>query len=96
MPFMDKNHLPPEGFYFTNRGDVVRCAFCGMEVGQWEEGDDAFKDHLRWSPSCGFIKGLIVGDIPIGSDGQPGTSSSSSSSSSPSLSSSSSPPPPSF
>jgi len=84
VPFMDKDHLSAAGFFFTNRGDVVRCAFCGVEVGRWEEGDDAFRDHQRWSPSCGFIKGLIVGNIPIGSDGQPGTSSSSSSSSLPS------------
>jgi len=76
VPFMDTNHLSAAGFYFTNRGDVVRCAFCGVEVGRWEEGDDAFRDHQRWSPSCGFIKGLRVGNIPIDSDGQPGTSSS--------------------
>jgi len=79
VSFMDKNHLSAAGFYFTNRNDVVRCAFCGVEVGRWEVGDDAFRDHQRWSPSCGFIKGLIVGNIPIGSVGQPGTSSSSSS-----------------
>ena len=90
VPFMDKDHLSAAGFFFTNRGDVVRCAFCGVEVGRWEEGDDAFRDHQRWSPSCGFIKGLIVGNIPIGSDGQPGTSSSLPSSSSSSLPSSSS------
>lgn len=76
VSFMDANHLSAAGFYFTNRSDVVCCAFCGVEVGRWEEGDDAFRDHQRWSPSCGFIKGLGVGNIPIGSDGQPGTSSS--------------------
>jgi hypothetical protein len=91
VPFMDKDDLSAAGFYFTKRGDVVRCAFCGVEVGRWQEGDDAFRDHQRWSPSCGFIRGLIVGNIPIGSDSQPGTSSSSlPSSSSSSLSSSSS------
>jgi len=79
VSFMDKNQLSAAGFYFTNRGDVVRCAFCGVEVGRWEEGDDALRDHQRWSPSCGFIQGLMVGNIPVGSDGQPGTSSSSSS-----------------
>jgi hypothetical protein len=76
VSFMDKDHMSAAGFYFTNRGDVVCCAFCGVEVGRWEEGDDAFRDHQRWSPSCGFIKGLIVGNIPVDSDGQPGTSSS--------------------
>ena len=62
---MDKNFLTAAGFYFTNRGDVVRCTFCGMEVGYWKEGNNAFADHQRWSPSCGFIKGLFVGNIPI-------------------------------
>ena len=52
VPFMDKTHLAAAGFYFTNWGDVVCCAFCGVEVGQWEEGDNAFQDHQRWSPSC--------------------------------------------
>jgi hypothetical protein len=42
---------------------VVRCAFCGGEVGQWE-GDDAFKDHQLWSPFCAYVKGLFVGNIP--------------------------------
>jgi hypothetical protein len=73
---MDKNYLSSAGFYFTNCDDVVRWAFCGVEVGKWDEGDEAFRDYQRWSPSCGFIKGLIFGNFPIGSDGQPGTSSS--------------------
>lgn len=53
---------------------MFRCAFCGVEVGQWK-GDDAFMVHPCWSPICGFIRGLFVGNIPFGSDGQPGTSS---------------------
>lgn len=76
VSFMDINNLSAAGFYFTHKGDVVRCAFCGVEVGRWEEGDDPLSDHQRWSPSCGFIKGLMVGNIPVGCDGQPGTSSS--------------------
>ena len=64
VPFMDVNQLAAAGFFFTNRGDVVHCAFCEVEVGQWLEGDDAFKDHQRWSPSCAFVKKLFVGNIP--------------------------------
>jgi hypothetical protein len=63
VPFMDIN-LAAAGFYFTNWGDVFRCAFCGVEVGHW-------KDHRRLSPSCGFINGLFVGSIPIGSETLP-------------------------
>ena len=54
VPFMDVNQLAAAGFYFTDWSDVVRCAFCGVDVGKWEEGDDAFKEHQRWSPSCWF------------------------------------------
>ena len=34
---MDVNQLVAAGFFFTNRADVVRCAFCGVEVGHWVE-----------------------------------------------------------
>jgi len=40
---MDANELAAAGFYFTNWSDVVRCAFCGVQVGRSEEGDDALK-----------------------------------------------------
>jgi len=68
VSFMDKNHLAAAGFYYTNWSDIVCCAFCGVEVWQWEKGDNAIADHRRWSPSCGFIKGLFVGNIPIHSE----------------------------
>lgn len=71
--FMDPHRLSAAGFYYMNRGDGVHCAFCGVEVGRWEEGDDPFTDHQRWAPSCGFVRGLPVGNIPINSDGQPET-----------------------
>jgi len=40
----DVNQLAAAGFFYTHRDDVVRCAFCEVEVGQWV-GDDAFKDN---------------------------------------------------
>jgi len=65
---MDKNHLAAAGFYFTNCSDVARCAFRGVEVCYWKDGDNAIADHQRWSPSCGFIKGLYIGNIPTHSE----------------------------
>ena len=41
-----------------------------MEIGYWQQEDDAFEDHQRWSQSCGFIRGLFVGNIPIDSSEQ--------------------------
>ena len=74
--FMDPHRLSAAGFYYTNESDNVRCAFCSVEVGRWEEGDDPFRDHQRWSPSCPFVRGLPVGNIPISPNGQPETSTS--------------------
>ena len=52
VSFMDKNHLVAAGFYFTGWGDVVCCAFCGVGVGYWKEGDISFKTdthgRLAW------------------------------------------------
>jgi hypothetical protein len=64
VPYIDVNKLAATGFFFTGEGDVVRCAFCQVEIGRWVEGDDPFKDHKRWSPACWFLIGLPVGNIP--------------------------------
>ena len=68
---LNANQLVAAGFYFTNLSDVVRCFFCGVQVCHWSEGDDALKEHQCWSPCCGFVKGLCVGNIPILSNDQP-------------------------
>jgi hypothetical protein len=65
VPFMDKNSLAVAGFYYTSRGDIVRCAFCGVEVGCWQQEDWPLEDHKYFSPSCGFVKGFVFGNIPI-------------------------------
>jgi E3 ubiquitin-protein ligase XIAP len=33
VPYMDVNKLAGAGFFFTTMGDMVRCAFCRVEVG---------------------------------------------------------------
>ena len=58
VAFIDKDRLAAAEFYFTNQSDMVRCAFCGVEIGSWQHGDDPFKDHALWSPSCGFTRSL--------------------------------------
>jgi len=62
---MDAKQLAAAGFYFTYLSDVVHCIFCGIQVCHWSEGDDALKEHQRWSLSCGFVKGLCFGNIPV-------------------------------
>jgi len=65
VSFLSPSVMAAAGFYFLKREDVVRCAFCGVEVGCWVEGDDPMHDHERWSPSCRFVRKLPVGNVPI-------------------------------
>jgi len=64
---MDNINLAVAGFRYMNWGNMVRCSFCGVELGHRQEGDNPFKDHQRWSPPLGFIKGFFVGNLTIGS-----------------------------
>ena len=73
VDFIDRNHLAAIGFYFTEFRDVVRCAFCAVEAGHWVDGDDPVRTHKRLSPSCGFLRGLFVGNIPLNFDNKPET-----------------------
>jgi len=66
VPFIDKHQLARFGFYYYGPGDLVRCAFCSVEIGMWEEGDDVLIDHFRWSSNtCPLIRGLPTANVPI-------------------------------
>ena len=75
VPFMDANQLAAAGFHFTDQNDIVRCVFCGVEIGWWTHGDIALKEQRCWSPGCSFVKGLRFGNFPILSNNQPEQSS---------------------
>ncbi|XP_026291412.1 baculoviral IAP repeat-containing protein 7 isoform X3 [Frankliniella occidentalis] len=62
---MDVRQLAAAGFWFTKSEDIVRCAFCNVEVGRWEEGDDPIEEHKKWSKNCSFLKRMEVGNIPV-------------------------------
>lgn len=63
--FMSPKALAKAGFYYFHLEDVVRCAFCRVEIGRWEVGDNAMTDHQRWSNNCPFLCGVEVGNIPL-------------------------------
>nr|XP_018904719.1 PREDICTED: putative inhibitor of apoptosis [Bemisia tabaci] len=66
VPLMDPRKLAAAGFYFLNQSnDTVRCAFCGVEIGKWEQDDDPFVDHRKWSGNCKFVKKLPCGNVPL-------------------------------
>ena len=73
VEFLDKNLLAAAGFRYTNFKDVVCCAFCHVRLGQWKQEENPFKEHKRWIPSCAFMNGLFVGNIPVGSNNEQST-----------------------
>lgn len=63
--FMNPRDLAKAGFYYFHHDDVVRCAFCHVEIGKWEVGDNAMTDHQRWSNNCPFLRGVEVGNVAL-------------------------------
>lgn len=49
---MSPQSLAKAGFFYLNRSDHVRCAWCHGEIGKWEVGDNPFTEHLRFFPHC--------------------------------------------
>lgn len=65
VAYIDKYLLALLGFYYYGPGDMVKCYFCGVEIGMWEEGDDILTDHMRWSPNCNLIRRNQTNNVPI-------------------------------
>ncbi|KAL3881352.1 hypothetical protein ACJMK2_027802 [Sinanodonta woodiana] len=53
------------GFYSLHSGDKVKCIFCGVVLKSWEPGDIVEDEHRKFSPTCPFLCGQNVGNIPI-------------------------------
>lgn len=64
-PHVTPSSLAKAGFYYTKRSDMVRCAFCGIEIHSWKQGDDAMTDHRKWSPDCVFVRNLPCDNVPL-------------------------------
>ena len=63
--FIDPCEMAKYGFYYFQRQDFVRCAFCKIEICDWEPHDDVLHEHRRWSSRCPFLRGVHVGNVPI-------------------------------
>ncbi|XP_051038878.1 baculoviral IAP repeat-containing protein 1b-like [Phodopus roborovskii] len=40
----------------VGKRDTVQCFSCGGCLGNWEEGDDPWKEHAKWFPKCEFLQ----------------------------------------
>lgn len=44
------------GFYCMDIYDLVKCAYCYIEMDNWRHNDDPYVEHLRKSPGCPIFK----------------------------------------
>ncbi|NWS34927.1 BIR7B protein, partial [Polioptila caerulea] len=52
---VNPEQLARAGFFYTGRGDVVRCFYCDGGVRSWSFGDDPWREHAKWYPECEFL-----------------------------------------
>lgn len=64
--FITREDMARYGVCYLFVEDMVQCVFCGVIIGDFEDGDSALEDHVRWSPLCPFLRGYNTGNIPIG------------------------------
>lgn len=57
--------LAKAGFFFLGPGDKVQCFCCGGILRCWVRGDSPAAEHRRHFPTCSFILGQTVGNIPL-------------------------------
>uniref|UniRef100_A0A8C9XM71 RING-type E3 ubiquitin transferase n=1 Tax=Sander lucioperca TaxID=283035 RepID=A0A8C9XM71_SANLU len=57
--------LAKAGFFFLGPGDKVQCFCCGGILRCWVHGDSPATEHNRHFPTCSFILGRAVGNIPL-------------------------------
>ncbi|GJQ74492.1 putative apoptosis [Trypoxylus dichotomus] len=63
LAFISKSSLAEDGFYYTGKDDIVRCAFCQLEIGYWEMGDVPNAEHKRWNPNCPLVRGAVASNV---------------------------------
>ena len=47
--------LAKAGLFYSGNGDIVICAFCGIQLYRWLPNDDPFTEHKKFSKNCKFI-----------------------------------------
>ncbi|KAJ1209063.1 hypothetical protein NDU88_004442 [Pleurodeles waltl] len=52
------------GFFSTGLNDSIQCFYCGLVLCRHRIGSTPLSTHLKIHPSCDFIQGKEVGNIP--------------------------------
>lgn len=58
------------GFYYLGEGDRVKCAFCNLGLENFDKGDVARDEHMKWKNDCLLINKGITDNIPYLTDNE--------------------------
>lgn len=47
--------LATAGFFYQGVDDRTVCFYCRIGLNNWEDNDDAWEQHAKWSPRCSFV-----------------------------------------
>lgn len=56
---IDATRLARAGFYYSGQALKVKCFLCGIEISDWNYGDQAITRHREAAPDCFFIQNQI-------------------------------------
>ena len=59
--FLDPSKMASAGFFYYGVGDLCRCAFCNVLIGNWKVGDDPMQEHQ----ACPYALHRPTGNVPL-------------------------------
>lgn len=68
LDFIDKHVLAQTGMFYTRDSDKVKCYFCEVEIGRWEQSDHPVTEHIKWSANCPLLRRRTTNNIPLNVD----------------------------
>ncbi|UJZ89032.1 iap-3 [Erannis ankeraria nucleopolyhedrovirus] len=55
VSFLSPIDMAKWGFYYLNKNDEVRCAYCKIQIMKWQSDENPESEHRRYAPQCPLI-----------------------------------------
>ncbi|CAL1545885.1 unnamed protein product [Lymnaea stagnalis] len=53
-------NLAKAGFFYSGIADVTICFKCGIRLRHWQQGENVWIEHARWSPTCPHLLKILT------------------------------------
>ena len=54
--YQNESIMAKAGFFYSGLGDLVKCAYCGVCLHQWQPDDDPISEHKKFNKNCKFVR----------------------------------------